>query len=78
MEEVEEENLIDKNYWSNLHPLNNAPEVIYTNNSEILSKFSTMQIASNKLFVIILPPKDDEVTFYDANDNIIAFNTLAR
>ena len=39
-------------------------------------KFSTIQIDPDKPFVIILSPKDGDVTFYDANEQIISFDTL--
>lgn len=39
-------------------------------------KFSTIQVDPDKPFVIILSSKDGEITFYDADDNTIAFDTL--
>lgn len=39
-------------------------------------RFSTIQIDPNEPFVIILSPKDGNVTFYDANNRVISFDTL--
>ena len=40
------------------------------------SKFSTIQIDPDKPFVIILSTKDGDVTFYDANNQVISFDAL--
>lgn len=39
-------------------------------------KSSTIQIDPDKPFVIILSPKYGDVTFYDANNQVISFDTL--